>query len=95
MAERNYVGGFVTIGSLARYFNKKDHVDFDVVFKNCHTYSSAIWMGIFGSSGNDLKEPDIIGLDSMFEGMNVPGPNSFELAKKIHAVGKYSLLNLW
>ena len=95
MADRSDIYGFVTIGNIARFFNKKHHVDYSVTSKNCHTFCSAIWMGLFGSSGIDLLEPKVIGLDSIFGGMNVPGPYSFELAKRHHGVNNYSLLFLW
>ena len=95
MAEKDVgLSSWVTIGGIARYFNKEHHVDYDILFKNCHVYSSAIWMGIFGSEGYDLNQPDLVGLDFILQGIYIPGPESFKLAKKIHQVDKFSLLQL-
>ena len=57
LAQQYVTNARVGLADIARYFNSKEHVEYGLLRNNCHVYSSALWMGIFGSTGEEILRP--------------------------------------
>ena len=65
-----------SLKALKDYFNSSKHVEYDVLTKNCHIYSSAVWMAVCCSKGDDFDEIKTLNLSRFLTGgkkVDAPG----------------------